>query len=141
MAGVNGQRAAELAEQLLSALDRAQHEWPLSLITEVYVFGSYARGATEPHDLEINRREERYRRHFVSCLSAGRDSNLIIRRALVGSRRGCQFMFEAVADADFPLTLLWRRGDTLAAALDRLHAIPVDETACQSPEIMETSIM
>jgi hypothetical protein len=136
MSGVKRQRATALAEQLLTTLDHARHEWPLSLITEVYVFGSYARGATEPHDLdidvEINRGEERYRRHFVTCLSAGRDPNLMIRRALVGSRRGCQFVFEARQDADFPLTLLWRRGDSLAAALDRLHAIPVDETATRA---------
>jgi hypothetical protein len=106
------------------------------LVTEVYVFGSYARGATEPHDLdidvEINRRDDRYVQNFVRCLSAGRDPNLIIRQALVGSRRGCQFTFEGREEADFPLTLLWRRGDTLAAALHRLHAIAVDETATRA---------
>ena len=46
MAGVKRQRATELAGQLLSALDGGQQDWPVSLVTEVYVFGSYARGAT-----------------------------------------------------------------------------------------------
>ena len=42
-------------------------------------------------------------------------------------------MFDARDRADFPLTLLWRRGDTLACAVDRLHAIMIDETAARAP--------
>ena len=39
------ERSIELAEHLLRNLDAGQNEWPLSLLTEVYVFGSFARGA------------------------------------------------------------------------------------------------
>jgi hypothetical protein len=41
------ERAVDLAAHLLRNLDANQHEWPLSLLTEVYVFGSFARGALE----------------------------------------------------------------------------------------------
>ena len=137
MAGVKRQRATELAEQLLSALDGGQQNWPVSLVTEVFVFGSYARGATDPHDLdigiEIDRDDDRWLSHFITCLSSGHDPHSIIRRALVGASRSCQFMFDARDRADFPLTLLWRHGDTLACALDRLHAIMIDETAARAP--------
>lgn len=131
------QRATELVEQLLGTLDRDPDEWPLKVVTELYVFGSYARGATDPNDLdidvEVDRSDERYLAHFLGCLSEGRDPNSIIRRALVGASRSCQFLFEARDRADFPLTLLWRRGDRLAAALNRVHAIAVDEAATRAP--------
>jgi hypothetical protein len=134
---VKRQHATRLAEQLLERLAAAYEEWPLSLITEVYVFGSYARGATEPHDLdvevEINRQDERWISHFVTCLSGGRDPYSLIRRALVGAARSYQFLFEARDRADFPLTLLWRAGDPLAAALARLHAIGEGDTAGRAP--------
>ncbi|HZN72702.1 MAG TPA: nucleotidyltransferase domain-containing protein [Micromonosporaceae bacterium] len=127
------QRATHLAEQLLERLAAGHEEWPLSLITEVYVFGSYARGAAEPHDLdvdvEINRQDERWISHFVTCLSGGRDPYSLIRRALVGASRSYQFLFEARDRVDFPLTLLWRPSDPLAAALARLHEIAEDDTA------------
>jgi hypothetical protein len=47
----------------------------------------------------------------------------------VGAARSYQFLFEARDRVDFPLTLLWRVGDPLAAALARLHAVTEDETA------------
>ena len=48
---VRRERALQLAERVLQGLDEGQGEWPLSLVRELYVFGSFARGATEPHDL------------------------------------------------------------------------------------------
>lgn len=127
------QRATHLAEHLLGTLYAGREEWPLCLVTEVSVFGSYARGATDPHDLdievEIDRTDDRWIDHFTRCLSYGPDPYLIIRRALVGGSRSCQFLFEARDRVDFPLTPLWRRGESLDLALDRLHAISVDVTA------------
>jgi hypothetical protein len=134
---VKRQRATQLAEQLLNALHTRGEEWPLSIVTEVYVFGSYARGATDPHDLdidvEINRHDDRWISHFAGCLSYGRDPYTIIRRALVGAARSYQFLFEARDRVDFPLTLLWRHGDPDNAAHARLHAIGVDDTAGRAP--------
>src|SRR2546430_5595555 len=137
LVGVKRQRATQLAEQLLNALSTRAEEWPLSIVTEVYVFGSYARGATDPHDLdidvEINRHDDRWISHFATCLAYGRDPYTIIRRALVGAARSYQFLFEARDRVDFPLTLLWRHGDPDAAALGRLHAIGVDDTPGRAP--------
>jgi hypothetical protein len=133
LALVKRQRATQLAEQLLGTLHAGREEWPLCLVTEVSVFGSYARGATDPHDLdievEIDRADDRWIDHFTRCLSYGPDPYRVIRRALVGASRSCQFLFEARNRVDFPLTPLWRRGDSLDLALDRLHAISVDVTA------------
>jgi hypothetical protein len=87
----------------------------------------------EPHDLdievEIDRQDDRWISHFVTCLSAGRDPYSLIRRALAGGARSYQFLFEARDRTDFPLTLLWRHRDPLATALTRLHAIAEDDTA------------
>jgi hypothetical protein len=134
---VKRQRATQLAEQLLNVLGTRGEEWPLSIVTEVYVFGSYSRGATDPHNLdievEINRHDDRWIGHFAGCLSYGRDPYTIIRRALVGAARSYQFLFEARDRVDFPLTLLWRHGDPDTAALARLHAIGVDDTAGRAP--------
>jgi hypothetical protein len=134
---VKRQRATQLAEQMLSALHAGREEWPLNVVTEVHVFGSYARGAIDPRaldiDVEIDRRDDRWLGHFSNSAAYGRDPHSIIRRALVGGVRSCQVLFDARSRADFPLTLLWQRGDTLTAALDRLHAIPVDDCAGRAP--------
>jgi Nucleotidyltransferase domain len=134
---VRRQRATQLAEQLLTTLDAGREDWPLNLVTEVYVFGSYARGATDPKDLdldvEINRQDDGWLSHFSVCLSYGRDPYSIIRRALVGASRSYQFLFEAHDRVDFPLTLLWRHGDPLSTAVERLHAIQVDDNAGRAP--------
>lgn len=131
------ERATELAENLLRNLDAGQAEWPLTLVTEVYVFGSFARGALEPHDLdidvELDRRDERWRRHFVTSLSYGRDIYAPIKRPLTAGKRGYQFMFEFRDQADFELTLLWKQGDSLEPAMKRLHAIKVDPLAGRAP--------
>ena len=131
------QRATDLAEQLLARLHAGRQEWPLSLVTEVYVFGSYARGAADPHDLdievEINRQDDRWMSHFITAMSYDSDPYLIIRRALVDRSRSCQFLFESRDRVDFPLTVLWRVGDSLEAAVARLHAMTVDEAAGRAP--------
>src|ERR1043165_2692319 len=67
--------------------------------------------------------------HTDPCLSYGPDPYLIIRRALVGGSRSCQFLFEARDRVDFPLTLLWRAGGTLAVGGDRLPAMEADPPA------------
>ena len=43
------------------------------------------------------------------------------------------FTFDFRKESDFDLTLLWRRGDSLAIALERLHAIKADLTAGRAP--------
>ena len=73
---MNRERATGLAENLLQNLDAGGNDWPLSLITQVYVFGSYARGAQEPGDLDIDvelARDEKWDMHVVESLPYGRD--------------------------------------------------------------------
>lgn len=93
---VKGERAVDLVEHVLLALDHGRAEWPLSLVTDLYVFGSFARGAIEPHDVDIDvefKIDQRWAEHFTGCLAYGRDPHSPIRRALAGGRRGCQFQF------------------------------------------------
>lgn len=130
------EQAVELAEHLLRNLHAGQYEWPLSLLTEVYVFGSFARGAVAPHDLDVDveyKRDDRWTEHFVSSLPYGRDPHSPMRSMLTTGKRGYQFQFEFRERADFEMTLLWQKGDSLATALDRLHAIQADETAGRAP--------
>jgi hypothetical protein len=129
---VKRERAVELAEHVLLALDHGRAEWPLSLVTGLYVFGSFARGAIEPHDVDIDvefKIDQRWAEHFAGCLAYGRDPHSPMRRALTGGRRGCQFQFNFRDRADFDMTLLWRQDDTLPAALERLHLIRPDPAA------------
>lgn len=131
-------RATNLLDEMLHRLDAGQGEWPVSLINEVHVFGSFTRGAPEPHDVDVevefDAGDRRFFDHSMSALVNGFDNCLILRQGLVGRRRGCQFQFNQLdrmtaSGLDFAMTLLWRRGDRLHQALDRLHAITVDPSA------------
>jgi Nucleotidyltransferase domain len=133
---VNRERATSLAENLLRNLDIGQSNWPLSLITEVYVFGSFARGAQEPGDLDIDVElagDEEWNMHVVSSLPYGRNPYAVLRKPLSAGRRGYQYTFDFRDRADFDMTLLWRKGDTLGTALGRLHAIQPDPLAGRAP--------
>ena len=131
------ERAVQLAEHILRNVDGGQEQWPLSLVTQVYVFGSFARGAVAPHDLDIDVEydyaDPDWAAHFVHCLSYGRDPHAPMRRAMTAGRRGCQMVFNFRERADFEFTALWQRGDSLAVALDRLHAIQPDKSAGRAP--------
>jgi hypothetical protein len=132
---VERKRAIELAETILSNLLAGQDTWPLRLMTEMYVFGSFARGALAPHDLDVDIEhisDEEWPTHMVQSLSYGRDPYAAMRRMLNGGKRGCQFTFNFRERADFDLTLLWRKGDSLAVALDRLNAIAANPEASRA---------
>ncbi len=133
---VKREPAVRLAEHVLRNLHDGQEDWPLSLVNEVYVFGSFARGALSPHDLDIDvehENDDKWCSHFVTSLAYGRDPNAPMRQLLATGQRGCQFTFNFREQADFELTLLWRRGDSLATALKRLHAIKADPAAGRAP--------
>jgi hypothetical protein len=126
------ERAVELVAHVLRAFDQGRAEWPLSLVTELYIFGSFARGAIEPHDVDIDvefQIDRRWAEHFAGCLAYGRNPHSPMKRALTGGRRGCQFEFNFRDRADFEMTLLWRQDDTLRTALERLHLIRPDPAA------------
>lgn len=125
-------RAVALVEEVLGHLLEGQGERPLSLIREVYVFGSFARGALQPGDVDLDvefDKDWEWSSAFVDAISEGRDGYIPLRRPLVGRKRGVQFIFNGLERADFPMTLLWRRGDDLNTALKRLHEIKADPAA------------
>lgn len=133
---VKRERAIALAGHVLRNLQNGQEEWPLSLVTEVYVFGSFTRGALSPHDLDIDvehGNDDEWCAHFAMSLAYGRDPHAPMRRTLTAGKNGCQFTFNFRERADIELTLLWQRGDSLAAALERLHAIKADPAAGRAP--------
>ncbi|MFE3560193.1 nucleotidyltransferase family protein [Streptomyces sp. NPDC059193] len=129
-------RAVELVEAMLHRLDGHQ-EWPLHLVRQIWLFGSFARGATEPHDVDVAvrfERDERMTKAVVQAVFSGGNPYAPLRRALAGSSRGLQFQFEESAREQLelegtPLLPLWQQGDTLAQALGALHAIDVDPSA------------
>lgn len=131
------ERAVELVQHVLRNLDAGRGEWPLSLVTRLYVFGSFARGALTPHDVDLvverDNSDDRWISHFVTSLSYGRDPYAVIRRELTTGKRGCQFVFETNQLEEFNAILIWERGDSLTVAMDRLAAIQSDESAGRAP--------
>ena len=121
-----------LVEHILRALDEGKSEQPLNLVTGLYVFGSFARGALEPHDVDPDIEFDpdlQWGAHFAHCLAYGRDPHGPMKRALTGGKRGYELQFNFRDRADFGMTLLWNRGETLQIALKRLRAIEPDPTA------------
>lgn len=45
------ERATRMLADMITRLEDGA--WPLGLVEEVYVFGSYARGALEPNDVDV----------------------------------------------------------------------------------------
>jgi hypothetical protein len=115
---VQRERAVGLAELVLRNLHDGQQDWPLSLVTEVYLFGSFARGALSPHDLDIDvehENDDEWCSHFVTSLAYGRDPDALMRQLLATGKRGCQFDFNFREQADSELTLTWQRCAWLTA--------------------------
>jgi len=78
--------------------------------------------------VEFHSDDHRWDELVIEGLSYGKDSHRVLRAAMVGRKRGVQFLFNARRRVDFDLTL-WRRGDDLATALARLRAIAADPSA------------
>lgn len=93
------ERATELLREMLARLDAGER--PLDLVDEVYVFGSYARGALEPGDLDVavvHRTDREFAAGLVGALMSGRDPMAGMKRALKGNKRGIQFQFNQNSD-------------------------------------------
>ncbi|MER6421918.1 nucleotidyltransferase domain-containing protein [Streptomyces sp. NPDC001137] len=135
------ERATALVTELLQRLDE-DAGWPLELVDAVYLFGSYARGALDPHDVDIavdfHRDEQMHARVVAYLVSSARDPRIDLRQALIGRRRGIQFQWEASERKELEregvaMLPLWRRGDTLEQALAVLHGIKEDPNAGRAP--------
>lgn len=120
-------RAAALTEEVLTRLVECQDEWPLRLVSEVYMYGSFARGAQQPHDVdldvEFDQSDERWISTVIRSLTNGRDPGVEFRKLLVGRKRGVEFAFNNREEADYDMTLLWQRGEDLDTGLARMRAI------------------
>ncbi|WP_307680634.1 nucleotidyltransferase domain-containing protein [Streptomyces sp. V4I2] len=135
------ERATALVEDMLRRLDKGT-DWPLTLVDEIHLFGSYARGALQPHDVDVAvdvRRDERMTQHVVACLFSGRSPYSELRGQLVGGRsRGIQLQFDTaqrmqLESEGVPMLRLWRRGDTFQHALQILRGIEPDPEAGRAP--------
>ncbi|MBZ4319914.1 nucleotidyltransferase domain-containing protein [Streptomyces huiliensis] len=131
------ERATKLLNDMLDRLEEGN--WPVDLIDEILVFGSYARGALTPSDVDLvveHRTDTRLTSEFVHALSYGRDPSASMKRALKGNSRGLQIHFRerSTLEADgFELTLLWARGEPVSAARTRLAALTADPAAGRAP--------
>jgi hypothetical protein len=86
---VKRERATRLLADMITRLEDGG--WPLGLVEEVYVFGSYARGALEPNDVDVVIEHGTDKRWLGESLDAsinGRDSYVGMRQALRGRTRG-----------------------------------------------------
>jgi hypothetical protein len=112
---------------------------PLAFIGELHVFGSYARGAPEPDDVDLAVQytpDAQYRAQQVWYMSRSRHPDTDLRAALTAGSRGMQFQFQELDNlhaAGIETTLLWRRGENLETALERLAAIRPDPEAGRAP--------
>lgn len=108
-------RATQLIEELLGRVIAGG--WPLDLVTELRLFGSYARGALEPHDVDIDVEyvpDKWWKDETLPLLLYGRDPTAPLRRAVVGRSRGVALTFDLSAHVgDIDMLVLWRRGESL----------------------------
>jgi Nucleotidyltransferase domain len=111
-----------------------------SRIREIWVFGSYARGATEVGDIDLDVEYEHDRElniEAVQALSYGRDPHAGFNRELRGAQRIFQLHYgqrDALA-REFPgeLVQLYAASESLDQTLARLHAIPEQAEAGRAP--------
>jgi hypothetical protein len=108
----------------------------LSRVREVWVFGSYARGALEVGDVDVavefDQSKDEAGRWFATRLAGGFDDLGALRRELRGNQRVLELHFndlEELKKEGFEPRLLWRRGDSLETARARLLALTPDENA------------
>ncbi|WP_322779382.1 nucleotidyltransferase domain-containing protein [Frankia sp. Cas4] len=129
------ERAAALLDEMLRNLDTHRDQWPVLLISQVYVFGSFARGALEPHDIDLVIDHDTtwdWATMTVHLQSQGKNAYSLFRTPLFGRRRGFQVVYNPGRDG-LRDVLLWERGEPLTSALERLHGIQSDPTAGRAP--------
>ncbi|MFD8197845.1 nucleotidyltransferase domain-containing protein [Streptomyces wuyuanensis] len=131
------ERATRLLADMITRLEAGG--WPLGLVDEVYVFGSYARGALEPNDVDVVIEHGTDKRWLGESLAAslnGRDSYVGMRQALRGRTRGVSFQFRgssSLLEEGFELFLLWRKGEPFSLARERLASLKADPEAGPAP--------
>lgn len=135
-------QATERVEQLLARVFGGEGQY-LPRVSEVAVFGSYARGALEVHDVDLAIRfdltEKEDQQWFIEEFSGYRSGRHHLRDELRGKQRVLSLHLNEEGlngdNPDFqPFIVLWRRGDTIEQAIERLHGIEADPTAGRSED-------
>jgi Nucleotidyltransferase domain len=108
----------------------------LPRVREVWIFGSYARGALEVGDVdlavEFDQTKDEAGRWFATLMAGGFDHLGALRRELRGNQLALDIHFNELNDLrkeGFDPLLLWRRGDSLEEARARLAALAPDPSA------------
>jgi hypothetical protein len=99
----------------------------LPRVREVWIFGSYARGALEVGDVdlvvEFDQTKDEAGRWFATLLAGGFDHLGALRRELRGNQRVLELHFNELGGLrkeGFGPQLLWSRGDSFETARSRL---------------------
>ncbi|NJQ07353.1 hypothetical protein [Streptomyces lonarensis] len=127
------EHATLLIGEMLDRLEEQQ--WPVGLVTEVHLFGSYLRGALDVGDIDVvvqHITDTEWLRHVLSAMTSGSDGYVLLRQALRGRRRGFSFQFQqrdSLEAEGFELLLLWRAGEPVSLARERLAALVPDADA------------
>jgi hypothetical protein len=105
-------------------------------VREVWIFGSYARGALEVGDVdlavEFDQTKDEAGHWFATLMAGGFDHLGALRRELRGNQRTLEIHFNELEDLrkeGFAPRLLWRRGDSLEEAHARLGVLAPDASA------------
>lgn len=131
------ERATSLLVEMIDRLEVGA--WPLGLVEEVYVFGSYVRGSLTPNDADVvvqHGTDRKWLDESVYASSYGKDSYTSMKQGLRGNRPGVSFQFgerDTLRAEGFELTLLWQRGEPFDLARQRLAAMTPDPTAEPAP--------
>lgn len=130
--------ATRRLEQLLAnAADGGRYS---AQIRAIWVFGSYARGAAEVGDIDLDveyANDRELSMEAVRALSHGRDPHAGFNRELRGSQRIFQLHYgqrdELAREFPGELVQLYAHGESSEQTLARLHAIPEQAEAGRAP--------
>jgi Nucleotidyltransferase domain len=112
----------------------------LPRVREVWIFGSYARGALDVGDVdlavEFDQTKDEAGMWFAILMAGGFDHLGTLKRELRGNQRALEIHFNELEDLrkeGFEPQLLWRRGDSFERAHARLAALAPDAGAQRAP--------
>jgi hypothetical protein len=132
---VKRSEATRRIEGLLARVATGEGRY-LSRVREVWIFGSYARGALEVGDVdlavEFDQTKDEAGRWFATLLAGGFDHVGALRRELRGNQRVLELHLNELDELrkeGFEPQLVWTRGDSFERARDRLGALAPDTSA------------
>jgi hypothetical protein len=132
---VKRSEATRRIEGLLERVANGESRY-LPRVRELWIFGSYARGALEVGDIdlavEFDQTKDEAGWWFATLMAGGFDHLGALRRELRGNQRALEIHFNELDNLrkeGFEPQLLWQRGDSLEEAHARLLALAPDANA------------